>query len=210
MTASADVEVFRGDISDEYFSLVSQEVIVAVDIETAGLDWREHPIATCQVFAIGHPAAVVQIKPGMTPRLLSSLISHEGICKVFHHAMFDLRFIRHNWSVEAANVACTKIASKLCRPTADHSRHRLVHLTEEYLGVRIDKSQQQSEWLSDSLTDAQLEYAINDVKYLIPLLYSLLAELRERRIEQLALDCFAHLRTRVELDLMGLADIYQY
>ncbi|KAI1692829.1 3'-5' exonuclease domain-containing protein [Ditylenchus destructor] len=43
------------------------------------------------------------------------------------------------------------------------------YVCKEYLNVNIDKSVRNSPWLSRNLTQEQIQYAIADVKYLIPL-----------------------------------------
>ena len=75
------------------------------------------------------------------------------------------------------------------------------------LGVDISKQQQSSDWASDVLTDAQLDYAASDVLYLHQLKTILTARLfRENRFD-IAKACFEFLPTRIAMDLGGWADI---
>ena len=107
-----EIEVTRGDVSPSFEALVRNVGRVAWDIETSGLDWRVDEIATCQLHVEGHRTEVVRLQ-GTNPARLSELIASPQVTKVFHHAMFDLRFMRFHWSVRPANVACTKMISKL-------------------------------------------------------------------------------------------------
>lgn len=51
-------------------------------------------------------------------------------------------------------------------------------LLKEYLNIEIDKSQQLSNWGIRSLSLEQRNYAINDVRYLLPLWENLYEELK--------------------------------
>ncbi|MGG2352529.1 ribonuclease D, partial [Salmonella enterica] len=55
-------------------------------------------------------------------------------------------------------------ASKLVRTYTD--RHGLKDLVRELTGKEISKQQQSSDWGGAVLSDAQLEYAASDVRYL--------------------------------------------
>jgi len=128
---------------------------------------------------------------------------------VFHHAMFDLRFMSYGWKVSSKNVACTKIAAKLL-DFQNINKHGLRDLLGAHLNVFIEKKEQLSNWFSESLSQDQLSYAAQDVLYLLPLLKSLELQLEEKGILQLAHACFDHIPARVQLDILGYQDIYGY
>jgi len=123
--------------------------------------------------------------------------------------MFDVRFMSYNWNVLAKNIACTKIASKLLDP-AKQKNHSLKSLLNRYLGVPIEKTQRFSNWNSESLTEAQIIYAAKDVAYLFELMEHLEKELKAKNLLQLAKACFAHIPTRVQLEIGGFGDVYKY
>ena len=85
-----------------------------------------------------------------------------------------------------------------------HAGHN--QLAADLVGVDVSKQQQTSDWGSETLTDAQKEYAASDVLYR----HKLKAELEARLIREDRLDLaqrlFAFLPTRAELDLMGWED----
>ena len=202
------VNTTQGDLTPrqhEYFRCVSQ---LAWDIETSGLDWRTDSIGTCQL-TDGSRTVIVQMN-GHHPDLLADLLQHPAIQKVFHHAMFDLRFMSHQWGVTPANIACTKIASKILDPNAPTEAHSLKALLRGRLGVRISKAQQQSDWLNAQLSDDQLKYAATDVAHLSRLLAVLLDELRQLGRLHLALESFAYVPARVQLDISGSGDVFTY
>jgi ribonuclease D len=199
--------LYHGDIPEEFASAVRMAGAVAWDTETTGLDWRTERLCLCQLSARGAPVAVVRIDG--TPTRLRALLANESVRKVFHHAMFDLRFMTHTWGVRATNVACTKIASKLLEP-AHPGKHTLQSLLRQHLGVEIDKGQRLSDWLAERLTAAQVSYAAKDVSHLVELLEALEAKLEAAGLLGLARGCFAHLPTRVELELRGYGDVFTY
>lgn len=202
------VETHEGDLPSAYLDQIRRLGVLAWDIETSGLDWRKDRIATCQVFMpTGHPI-IVRINRHK-PKRLMLLLADTSVRKVFHHAMFDLRFMSHNWRVAPKNVACTKIASKLLDADGK-GEHSLKPLLERHLGVVINKDLQRSDWLSLELSQAQLAYAATDVIYLIPLLEVLERELESRGLLDLAHSCFDHIPTRVRLELLGYPDVYTY
>ncbi|MEO0969648.1 MAG: ribonuclease D, partial [Cyanobacteria bacterium J06639_18] len=77
--------------------------------------------------------------------------------------------------------------------------------------VELDKSSQSSDWgNADNLSEAQLSYAANDVRYLVSLRQKLITRLqREERLE-LAQKCFECLPTIVTLDLLQFKDLFEH
>jgi ribonuclease D len=201
--------VVAADLPTEALEKISTEGIVACDIETSGLDWATDRIGTFQVFGPSAGAYLVQVN-GDVPVRLTRLLADQRICKVFHHAPFDVRFILAQWHVRVANVKCTKIASKIVFPEAPHEAHSLQHLLQRVAEVEISKEERLSDWLDDELTNEQIRYAVSDVVYLIPLLEALESLAESKGLLDLLERCFAHIATRAELDVRGYADIYDY
>jgi ribonuclease D len=206
--SGTEIIVREGDLPDEPLSRMRNAGIVAWDIETSGLDWRTERIATCQLYSPGGTVEVVKVG-AYPPENLSLLLADAAVTKIFHHAMFDLRFMHQSWQVMPNNIACSKIASKLLTPREEHA-HSLKSLVEQHLGVVLDKTEQRSDWLSAKLTDEQLLYAASDVLYLIPLLKTLEDALQQRDLLNLARACYQHVPTRVRLDVLGYEDVYTY
>ncbi|HEX8170627.1 MAG TPA: ribonuclease D [Thermoanaerobaculia bacterium] len=196
------------DLSAEAAARFAESPVLACDIETSGLDWRTERIATVQLYAPGQPISIVRAN-GKPPKRLLELLAAPHIVKVFHHAMFDLRFMARQWDAAAQNVHCTKIAAKLLHPDAPE-KQSLRALVDAYLNVSLDKSQQISNWETKRLTRRQQQYAANDVAHLPALLARLQAELVARDLWTLAESCFAHIPARVALEVRGFGDVYTY
>lgn len=197
------------DLSEVSLKQARATGTVAVDIETSGLDWKSERIGLCQVFMEDCEPVLIKVKKKGKPDNLLTLLADSSVQKIFHHAMFDLRFICYHWGAQPENIACTKIASKLIQP--DHPQgHSLVSLLHRYLNVRIDKSERQSDWLSWDISDSQMAYASSDVMYLPQLLEALETDLRGLGRDDLARKCFRHLPTRTQLEIQGFGDVYEY
>ena len=202
------IEVCKGDIDELMATRFERSGVLSWDIETTGLDWKSDKIATCQLHNDEVGSVLVMIDG--IPERVRSLIENPSVLKIFHHAMFDLRFMSYHWGAKPTNVACTKIASKLLYRDLEPSGHSLKPLLWRTLGVEIDKSEQRSDWSRNSLTESQVRYAISDVAYLRPLLDFLHSQLDLEGRGQLMRGCFSHLPTRVDLDLLGYPDVFTY
>jgi len=129
--------------------------------------------------------------------------------KVFHFARFDLAQLRQTFGIETHPIFCTKIASKLARTYTD--RHGLKALVQELEQVELDKSSQSSDWgNSANLTEKQLSYAANDVRYLIALRQKLTTMLEREDRWTLAQQCFECLPAIVSLDLLQFKNLFEH
>jgi ribonuclease D len=205
----AALPFFENDCPKAFLKAARKHQVVAWDIETSGLDWKSERIGICQLLVREQGLSIVKIKKNRRPPNLAAILEDPTIQKVFHHAMFDLRFLCHHWGVDPKNIACTKIASKLIDPNKTKG-HTLVDLVHHYLGVSLDKTSRKSDWLTWGLSPDQLRYAGNDVKYLPALLDALLGELDNKNRRDLAIRCFAHIPTQVKLEIQDFKDIYGY
>jgi len=177
---------------------------IAVDTETMGLNLHRDRLCLVQISAGDGNAHLVKIAPGVDPVHLKAVLADPAILKIFHYARFDVAMIAQNLGVSCAPVFCTKIASKLCRTNTD--RHGLKDLCRDLLGVVLDKEQQTSDWGAPNPTEAQQQYAANDVLYLHQLKDKLEALLEREGRRALADACFGFLSARAALDLSGWAD----
>jgi ribonuclease D len=197
-----------GDISESYLKRARAAKIISCDLETSGLDWKSQRIGLVQLFSASTGVVVFKPVQKKTPRRFVRLIQDPNVQKIFHHAMFDLRFISYHWKASPKNIRCTKIASKILDP--ERKDHSLLALLKAHLDVSVDKSVQKSDWLSWDLSALQIAYAKADVAHL-PQLYEVLV----RRLEavgraDLAVQCFDHLPTRVALELGDFGDVFSY
>src|SRR6266498_69956 len=202
--------IVRGDIDRNALEAARVSGRVAWDIETTGLSFVDDAIATCQIAIDGHGTLLIQIEPDSMPPNLIALLGDETVLKVFHHAPFDLAFMRHKWSAVARRISCTKIASKLAHDGVPNSSHSLQSLLRSELNIQIDKGERQSDWTRRSLTSSQVQYATNDVRYLLELYAVLRKEVALQNKDTIYEKCCAFLPTYVELKISGKEAIFDY
>lgn len=201
------VAITTGDLSDALSASARARGEIAWDIETTGLSWEQDSIEVCQLHVPDVGIEVV-VHPRRQATNLCALLSEGCICKTFHHAMFDLRFMWAKWGARAKNVVCTKVMAKLLYP--QRATHSLKELLESEIGVEVSKDLATSDWTSQSLTDEQIRYAVNDVAFLPSLRRALEIRLGDASLLGLAQRCCEHIPTRVELDCRKYGDVYTY
>ena len=178
---------------------------VAIDCETMGLHPHRDRLCVVQLSGGDGTAHLVQIEKGQsTAPNLEKLLTDPNVLKLFHYGRFDIAAMQNAFGVVTAPVFCTKIASRLVRTYTD--RHGLKVLLQELLGIDISKQQQSSDWGSETLSQAQVEYAASDVFYLHKLRDALVQMLEREGRMDLAQSCFDFLPTRAQLDLAGWPD----
>lgn len=98
--------------------------------------------------------------------LISNLLVNEEIKKIIHASKQDLEVLNHYYNCYPRNIFDTQIAYNLLTSNVSISYSNLV---KEYLGVELKEGSWRTDWLKRPLSDAKIEYAANDVKYLIDL-----------------------------------------
>lgn len=174
---------------------------VAIDTETMGLQPGRDRLCVVQLSAGDGDCHLVQLKGRYEAPNLVRLLSDPAILKIFHFARFDVAVLKTYLNADVTPVYCTKIASKLVRTYTD--RHGLKDLCRELIGVDLSKVQQSSDWGADELSNAQIDYAAQDVLYLHRLRERLEAMLAREGRSEIAERCFDFLPTRARLDLAG-------
>ncbi|PJE00801.1 MAG: ribonuclease D [Leptospira sp.] len=201
--------LFQADLSTEIFQEYANDDHLAVDCEMMGLNPRRDRLCVIQICDSKNKASLVQILPGQkSAPNIQALFENSKITKIFHFGRMDLTFLNARLGIHTNSVFCTKIASKLARTYTD--RHGLKELVKEFFDEMLDKGKQSSDWGKKILTKEQMEYAANDVRYLISLKHILTDMLaREGRLDY-AEKCFQFLPTLVELDILEMSEIFEH
>lgn len=202
-------DVVAGDIGGELLRQLRGHGTVAWDIETSGLDWTVDRIGTVQLFTEAVGPVIVQ-PHGARPDNLLALLADPDVTKVFHHAPFDLRFMVARWNARPARIQCTKIAAKVLFPGMEPRDYSLGPTLARLLDITISKDEQRSDWLRSQLSPSQLRYAAADVQWLIPLMREMRVVASNLGRERLLDDCFAHIPTRVDLEVGAFGDVFAY
>ncbi|GET42465.1 ribonuclease D [Microseira wollei] len=210
MESSDNFQVCDRDIPDEVLSGYLQADALAVDTETMGLLPMRDRLCLVQLCDPQGQVTAIRIAKGQTEAPnLKQLMAATSVEKVFHFARFDVAMLRHHLGIQVAPIFCTKIASKLARTYTP--RHGLKEVVQELEKVELDKSAQSSDWGNPvNLSDEQLRYAANDVRYLISVQKKLIEMLKREERWELAQQCFQCLPVIVSLDLLQYKDIFEH
>lgn len=203
-------KIFDNDIDFETLQEYLGSKEIAVDTETMGLIPRRDRLCLIQINNDADNVSLIRITQGIKEApYLKLLFESSNVTKVFHFARFDVAMLEAHLSIATHPIFCTKIASKLARTYTD--KHGLKELVRELEKVDLDKTSQSSDWGNvQLLSDEQLKYAANDVRYLLPVYRKLIDMLvRENRYD-LAKACFDHIPTLVYLDLLGYPDVFAH
>ena len=192
------IKLYKGDLP----AGLSFGASVAVDTETLGLNPLRDKLCLVQLSSGDGNAHLVQLdRTSYDCPHLKALLADPAVTKIFHFARFDVAALKHHLGVDTQPLYCTKIASKLTRTYTD--KHGLKDLVKELLGIEINKLQQSSDWGAHVLTEAQKQYAAQDVLYLHELKARLDQMLKREGREPLAQACFSFIPARAALDLAG-------
>lgn len=205
-----DFQVCDRDLSDAMLAEYMNAQAIAVDTETMGLLPQRDRLCLVQLCDAKDRVTAIRIAKGQQEaKNLKQLLESLDILKIFHFARFDIATLRYHLGIQVTPVFCTKIASKLARTYTN--RHGLKDVVLELEAQELDKSAQSSDWgNAANLSEKQLRYAANDVRYLISLQQKLSDMLkREERLE-LAQACFQCLPTIVSLDLLQFKDLFEH
>lgn len=203
-------QVCDRDLDESTLNRYLQADAIAVDTETMGLNPRRDRLCLVQLCdPQGYVTAIRIGKAQTNAPHLKTLMEDENITKIFHFARFDLAQLQNTFSIYTKPVFCTKIASKIARTYT--SSHGLKALVQDIAQVELDKSSQTSDWGNAvNLTSAQLNYAANDVRYLIELRQKLTVILKREDRFELAQKCFDCLPVFVDLDLREFHNIFEH
>ncbi|MCX7982355.1 MAG: ribonuclease D [Syntrophales bacterium] len=140
-------------------------------------------LATDQGFYLIDPLGIEDL------RLLGKIFSHRGILKIFHAGENDIRLLKRDYGFFVDNIFDTAKAASLL----GEERLSLQGLVNKYLSVAFDKKKciRLSRWDKRPLSDTQIKYAIEDVKYLFDLYLVLYRELVNKGCLEQAKEAFA-------------------
>ncbi len=195
-----DIKLHKRDLPDE----IKFSDKIAIDCEFTGLNIERDRLCLIQISSGQNDAHIIQLdKDNYDAPNLKNILIDKNINKLFHFARADLLFIKKYLGVDANNVDCTKIMSKIARSYTD--KHGLKDLIKEFVGIDISKQLQSSDF-GGELTDKQLKYCAQDVVYLHKIYDSLTKILeRENRID-LYKKTIKFIDTRVDLDFASFKE----
>ena len=209
-TKEENINFYHNDIDSDLFKIYKNDSYLAVDTEAMGLIHGRDRLCLVQISNELNLTSCIKIDLNTNySQNLKSLFEDEKITKIFHYARFDVAALKCNLGINTKNIFCTKLASKLARTYTN--KHGLKDLINELLGIELDKSSQSSDWGSEEkLTKKQLDYAANDVKYLIEAMHKLKIILKREGRYELAQKCFKTIPVHADLDISKFTNIFDH
>ena len=205
-----EVNYFTNDLNNNLFKIYDQSSLLAVDTEAMGLIHGRDRLCLIQICNENNITTCIRINKEQTSsKQIQKLFEDKRITKVFHFARFDIAALKCNLGINTQNIFCTKIASKLARTYTN--KHGLKDLVNELVGVELDKSSQSSDWgKKEDFSSEQINYAANDVKYLISAMRKLVIILKREGRYELAEKCFHAIPIHAELDIQKFTNIFEH
>lgn len=99
--------------------------------------------------------------------VLCPLLRNENIVKVFHAGHQDIEILLYDLDCVPYPIFDTQVAAALLGQTQQVGYAPLVH---SICGVRLKKTDSFTDWSARPLSDSQIDYALDDVRYL-PMMY---------------------------------------
>ena len=210
LPSAKEFVIFDGDLDSAWTERFHQMPRLAVDTEAMGLVHGRDRLCLVQIADAEDRVACIRIALGQqeAPHL-KALMEADGVEKVFHYARFDVAALASGLGIAVKPLFCTKVGSRLARTYTP--RHGLKDLVMELVGVELDKGAQCSDWgRVEELSDTQLAYAANDVRFLLPARQQLEIMLRREGRWQLAQQCFDCIPVGAELDRLRFHQIFEH
>ena len=205
-----EINFCHNDLTKDLYDIYKKSSYLAVDTEAMGLIHGRDRLCLVQICNETNLTSCIKIelKTSFSPNL-QNLFEDQKIKKVFHYARFDIAALKCNLGINTTNIFCTKIASKLARTYTN--RHGLKDLINELLRIELDKSSQSSDWgNTEDLSIEQLDYAANDVRFLIEAMHKLKVILEREGRYNLAQNCFGTIPVHAELDILKFSNIFEH
>lgn len=181
-----------------------QASIIALDCETTGLDPYTAQVRLVQLAIADHPVVIVDLKaiahPNQKP--LREILS-SNIRKVGHNLKFDLMHLQIAGLPVSGPFGDTYLQWKLL--TAGLSENAsLEAIATRLLHVKLDKSEQTSNWSTPVLSSTQLKYAATDAAVILPLYDLLKAKIQKASLAKTMSIEEAFLPALAQMSLNGI------
>ena len=159
---------------------LKQAVCCAVDTEFVRESTYYPVLALVQIASDDYqacidPLAIKDFSP------LIELLARKDLLKIFHSPSQDLEILYQKFGQVPAPIFDTQLA---CAVLGFNHQISYADLVQKVTGVHLEKKHTRTDWGRRPLSDEQLDYAMDDVRYLLPAYRHLQAELESSQRAQ--------------------------
>lgn len=147
--------------ADSFYSY--RDKVCLFQITAGGEDWLVDPLSDIDLGGLGQ------------------VLADPDVTKVFHDAEYDVLILKREYDFEFRSLFDTRVAAAVLGSTAPG----LASVLEDRFGVKLDKSQQRSDWSQRPLSRQQIAYARLDTRFLLPLMDEQEEELERRDLQMI-------------------------
>ena len=194
------MEIEAGELIDtpeglaDFIGAFSKDAVCAIDTEADSLHRYKESLCLIQ-FAVGERSVLID------PLALEKMDPLAEFLKTatvwMHGADYDMTMLRREFGEISPLVYDTQIGARLLGVR----KFGLANLVEHYFGVVLSKTSQKADWGKRPLSAKMTEYALNDVRYLLPMGEKIVDQLREKgRYEWFIESCDAARQKVLERD----------
>jgi ribonuclease D len=152
--------------------LLGCEKICAIDTEADSLHRHKESLCLIQ-FTAGQECVLID---PLAIKDLSSLDQYLKDATVWMHgADYDMTMLKREFGCLPKNIYDTQIGARLLGV----EKFGLGSLVEHYFGIVLSKSSQKADWGKRPLSPTMIDYALNDVRYLLEMGDKIVSKLKE-------------------------------
>ena len=155
--------IFSKNDLDFLDSELSKSKVLGIDTE---FDWRTTYFPNLSLVQIATETKLFLIDClKVSPRsILKKYLEDQNFLKIFHSVRSDATVLSQCLDCRTENVFDIQIAEKTLSEGDIKSYGKIVH---KYFGIKLKKTETNSNWLKRPLSDEQIKYALDDIDFLI-------------------------------------------
>src|SRR3989339_1673508 len=148
----------------ESVKTIESETRVGFDLEADSMYHFSEKVCLLQVASKNTAFAIDTVKL-RDLSVLKPLFIRKEVMKIFHGADYDVRSLFRDFGIEIKNLFDTELASRFL----GIKETGLEAVLRNRFDLKLEKKYQKKDWSQRPLSSDMLNYALNDVRYLVPL-----------------------------------------
>ena len=160
----------------QFYKKSQKDKIIAVDTEFHRINTYFPKLCLIQISNLSQSIIIDPVDFQYDFKLIEEIIYNEKIKKIFHSANQDIEVLFNLFGKVPKNIHDTQIC---LMPLGYDNSTSYAKACMDFLKIEISKENQFIDWRTRPLSKDKIDYAINDVKYLIPLYKKIMTNLKK-------------------------------